>query len=54
MSMRSSKKTYAEMGLYASIAFELFSIALMLNVIISSINDSKKQVGILRAMGYEQ
>ena len=51
MSMRSSIKTYAEMGLYASIAFGLFSIALMLNVIISSINDSKKQVGILRAMG---
>ncbi len=50
-SIYSNLNNMTKIGLYASIIFGLFSIALMLNVIISSINDSKKQVGILRAMG---
>ena len=38
-------------GFYASIGFGLFSIVMMANFIITSINTNKKQIGVLRALG---
>lgn len=51
MSAHSLAKTYRQMGLYATLAFGVFSVIMMANFIISSINSNKKQIGILRALG---
>lgn len=43
--------TYQKFGLYATLAFGVFSVIMMANFIVTSINSNKKQIGILRALG---
>ncbi len=40
-----------DLGLYGTIAAGIFSILMMANFIVTSINNNKKQIGILRALG---
>ena len=43
--------TFEVFGLFASLAFGVFSIIMMANFITTSINTNKRQIGILRALG---
>lgn len=44
-------ETFKKFGMYASLAFGVFSILMMSNFIVTSINTNKKQIGVLRALG---
>ncbi|MDE6967407.1 MAG: FtsX-like permease family protein, partial [Clostridia bacterium] len=46
-----SSKYNKDLGLYGTIVAGVFSILMMANFIVTSINNNKKQIGILRALG---
>ena len=43
--------TFVKFGLFASLTFGVFSVIMMANFIITSINSNKKQIGVLRGLG---